>query len=430
MAKYIDLAVTGTGHAGTTADPFSWEDLRAIVASGTDTDYYIKGSISTANLLTPWASNHDSFKFLPWGTDPFRINFLGSQYCKFYGTWHNAIIKFDQDVNNIIYPNTSFYNCFYANPLGNDGLDGTVRFYGCTIITLAFTSYYHSHFNAYLQDCIYTGTVYSFMGTGQSILNLTNCVCTHSKYSFTHTFGNPVALVDTNCQFDWTAPAWPAWNAPKEGYNKNMLLANINASVIIGKPPYTGYATDMWGSPRDAIGAYCLLLTILDKIEKRIEILVAGMRKADGYNFDWGMVNEQDESMPDSSGNVTFPRCVIDPTDNVADKENNQDSLAGIGSQDYTNEVIFTLLVKGELPNFETNPLFAARSMLRQALDDLKMLFGIHLNLDGNCDNIMYTGSQIESLINNNVQRPAQLRTSWKVVYSQSRQAPTLYASS
>ena len=164
--------------------------------------------------------------------------------------------------------------------------------------------------------------------------------------------------------------------------------------------------------------------TILDRIEIQMVALVMGIRKSDGYNFDWGMVNEQDESIG------AFPRCVVDPSDSIADKESNQDTLAGVGSLDYTNEVIFTLLVKGELPSFETNPLFAVRSILRQAQDDLKRLFGIHLNLDGECDNIMYSGSQIESLVRNDVQRPAQLRTFWKVVYSQDRTDPTKYASS
>lgn len=184
------------------------------------------------------------------------------------------------------------------------------------------------------------------------------------------------------------------------------------------------YYADIVGVGTSDTAVVTTLTPILDRIEKKIASLVGGMRIADGYNFDWGMVNEQDESIGD------FPRCVIDPTENVADKENNMDTLAGIGSRDYTNEVVFTLLVKGELPEFDTNPLFAARSVLRKAHDDLKRLFGIHLNLDSECDNIIYAGSQIESLVRNDVQRPAQLRTFWKVVYSQDRQTPTQYASS
>lgn len=186
-------------------------------------------------------------------------------------------------------------------------------------------------------------------------------------------------------------------------YNTSPDTGYVDSAPIIVSPPPT---------------------PILDRAEKAMASLVAGIVTSDGYNFSWGIVNEQDESIGD------FPRAVIDPSDAVADKETNQDSLSGTGSRDYTNEVIFTVLVKGELPDFSTNPLFEIRSTLRKALDDLKRLFGIHLNLDSNCDNIMYAGSQIESLVRNDVQRPAQLRTFWKVIYSQDRQTPTNYSSS
>jgi hypothetical protein len=211
------------------------------------------------------------------------------------------------------------------------------------------------------------------------------------------------------------------------GITKNIGAVAEDAGTYVvrlyNSAPDTGYV--------DAEPIILTMMTpILDRIEKKISSLVAGMRKVDGYNFDWAMVNEQDSAMPDSGGNISFPQCIVDPSDSIADKEINQDTLAGVGSLDYTNEVIFTLLVKGELPVFETNPLFAIRSTLRKAQDDLKKLFGIHLNLDSECDNIMYSGSQIESLLTNDVQRPARLRTFWKVVYSQDRQTPTRYASS
>ena len=143
-----------------------------------------------------------------------------------------------------------------------------------------------------------------------------------------------------------------------------------------------------------------------------------------GYNFDWSIVNEEDEAIGD------FPRAIIDPRDVLADKETCVDTLAGIGSRDYTNEVLFTILVSGELPAFNNNPSFAIRSVLRKALDDLKKLFGTVNQLGGYCDNILYSASQIEPVTTNDVMSAAQLRTIWKVVYSQDRINPTQYASS
>jgi hypothetical protein len=152
--------------------------------------------------------------------------------------------------------------------------------------------------------------------------------------------------------------------------------------------------------------------------------LISKMRKAQNYNFDWSISNEEDEAIG------AFPRAIIDPRDVLADKETSKDTLAGIGSNDYTNEVLFTILVSGELPAFSRNPSFAIRSTLRLANDDLKKLFGINNQLNGNCDNILYVGSQIEPIRTNDVLGAAQLRTLWRVTYSQDRQDPTLYASS
>ena len=165
-------------------------------------------------------------------------------------------------------------------------------------------------------------------------------------------------------------------------------------------------------------------MSILDNIETNMASLIGAMTIAEGYNFDWGTVNEEDLS------NCTFPSAVIDPTDSLADKEKNMDTLAGISSRNFTNEVLFTVLVSGEMPEFSSNANFESRSMLRSALDDLKMLFGTNLSINNTCDNVLYVGSQIETLKRNDVQRPTRLRTIWRVVYSQDRQNPTQYAGS
>jgi len=163
---------------------------------------------------------------------------------------------------------------------------------------------------------------------------------------------------------------------------------------------------------------------ILDNIEKQIEALITNMSIDDGFNYNWSIINEEDEAIGD------FPRAIIDPRDSFSDKESSRDTLAGIGSNDYTNEVMFTILVTGSLVNFSENPSFAIRSNLRRALDDLKQLFGIHNQLQGTCDNIMYVGSQQEPVRKNDVMSAANLRTVWKVIYSQDRIIPSQYASS
>ena len=226
-----------------------------------------------------------------------------------------------------------------------------------------------------------------------------------------------VASGDATLTYQWEKGGVIISGATSDSYSIGVVSSGDAAN-------YTCTVTNGAGTATSAVAVLTVAMTITDAIELKMADLIAGMKIAGGYNFDWGIVNEQDEAIG------AFPRCVIDPTDTIADKETNQDSVAGIGSNDYTNEVFFTLLVKGELPVFNNNPLFAIRSILRQSLDDLKKLFGINYNVLGSCDNILYAGSQIETLVRNDVQRPAQLRVFLKTTYSQDRQSPKLYASS
>jgi hypothetical protein len=165
-------------------------------------------------------------------------------------------------------------------------------------------------------------------------------------------------------------------------------------------------------------------VNITDNIENAMVALINSMNTVSGYNFNWDTVNQEDETIGD------FPRCVINPTDYLADKEKNVDDTDGKSAQDYTNEVMFTLLIIGALSSVSTNPNFDIRSTMRHALDDLKMLFGENYTVNNSCDNIMYQGSQIEYIKRNDVQRPAQLRVFFKAIYSQDRFAPSQYASS
>lgn len=163
---------------------------------------------------------------------------------------------------------------------------------------------------------------------------------------------------------------------------------------------------------------------ILDNIETTIASLISGMTTVALYNFNWSVVNQEDDAIGD------FPRAIIDPRDSQADKITNMDVITGISSNDYTNEVLFTILVTGDLVVFDDNAAFGIRSVLRKALDDLLMLFGVNNQLNGYCDNILFVGSQIEAVRTGDITSPANLRSLWKVIYSQDRKVPTQYASS
>ena len=79
---------------------------------------------------------------------------------------------------------------------------------------------------------------------------------------------------------------------------------------------------------------------ILNSIETAMASMILAMTKAHGYNFDWAFVNEEDDAIDNATTGATYPRAIINPVESVFDKETCVDTLAGFGSQDYTNEAV------------------------------------------------------------------------------------------
>ncbi|MBF0554536.1 MAG: immunoglobulin domain-containing protein [Nitrospirae bacterium] len=89
-------------------------------------------------------------------------------------------------------------------------------------------------------------------------LVLTNCVLTGSRTSITGNTSYDTTLNDTNTQYSWSAPSYPAWNAVQSAFSNGLLSVGIlsgTGNPEPGNPPYTGYETGLWGSARVGIGA-------------------------------------------------------------------------------------------------------------------------------------------------------------------------------
>ena len=146
--------------------------------------------------------------------------------------------------------------------------------------------------------------------------------------------------------------------------------------------------------------------------------LIDSMTTTGGYNFNWSTVNQRNYALG------TFPRAEV-----YYPKEENLDTLSGIGSNDYTNAVNYEIHVAAKIPTSSTNPLFDVNAFYDLALDDLKMLFGLNPSVSGTCDSFLYRGytreiKAIDQFI------PTKMITTWRAVYSQDRITPTLYAGS
>jgi hypothetical protein len=161
-----------------------------------------------------------------------------------------------------------------------------------------------------------------------------------------------------------------------------------------------------------------LASSLLDYIELNMKIKMLGMTITGGYNFDWKTVNQPDEALGD------FPRAVI-----ASPQENCIDEMIGQDTQSYANNVLFLVQVKGSQA-WNSNANFMIRSNLRLALDDLKRLFGQDTSINGTCEVVMYRGSQVININQNDIQRPSHMNTSWTVRYAQDRLEPLVVSSS
>ena len=157
-----------------------------------------------------------------------------------------------------------------------------------------------------------------------------------------------------------------------------------------------------------------LASSILDYIELNMKTLILSMSVANGYNFDWQTVDEENEAIG------SFPRAFIE-----SPMETNIDTAAGANASAYTNDVLFIIRVKGE-QGWTDNPQFTIRSCLRLAIDDLKKLFKDSVN--DSCDEILYRSHQVIYNLQNDIQRPAYVRSQWLCKYTQDRTNPILYS--
>ena len=156
---------------------------------------------------------------------------------------------------------------------------------------------------------------------------------------------------------------------------------------------------------------------ILTDIESRMAGLIGDMSIGDGYNFDWGSVNELDKSK------WSYPAARI-----RLESEENQDDLEGAWARAYLQEAIYVIEVQTMLYEEAPQPTWVIDAELNKALDDLKRLFGINYSVSGKCDVIMYVNMTREMFVHGDMMVPKRMFTRWRVRYTQDRQDPSISA--
>ena len=249
---YMDLATSGTGHAGTTGDPWSLDDYSSAQATLNGDTFYVKGKITTGkDNFSPggtfvvwdlWDTTH------PNGVDdPWRLYLTAISTDFNLVRMHKGVIYADRNLSlgtedGAAFSSNMLIQVFGSNYIVLDGYNSNWK--GCSFKcgTLAADQGVPTFWDGILDYNTFEG------GRGGSIDTFN---CTFVVSSQTGTQAAP--------QYSWVAPsAWPAYDALASAFDTAILGAGVTSPPNPGNgaPSYTGYATDPWGNARTGIGAF------------------------------------------------------------------------------------------------------------------------------------------------------------------------------
>jgi len=156
------------------------------------------------------------------------------------------------------------------------------------------------------------------------------------------------------------------------------------------------------------------MASILTTMESAIKALIEGMTVGDGYNYNWGTVNEDDLAL------CTFPCAQV-----IIDEEENLDEPNGAAAGSYQNQVFLQIVCYNRMKAVNDNPNFAVNADHNKMLDDLKKLFGTYPHANTTVINdFMYLGMEREIHSAGDIFVPGRLITRWRARYVQVRTDP------
>lgn len=159
--------------------------------------------------------------------------------------------------------------------------------------------------------------------------------------------------------------------------------------------------------------------SIIENITDAAMSILAALRVVDGYNYDWGISNEEDLA------HCTFPNAVAQAIDEESlDDEDEADGGA------YSNGINIEIRIRHLNASESNNPNYAIRSRLFRALDDVKRAYGKNCSLNSTGDCMLYRGSNfdITRIGNDDIFIPYEIVTRWYIRYTQDKHEPATYA--
>jgi PKD repeat protein len=270
---YVDLSVANDGaHAGTLVSPFSYADLQLHSAEHDGGNiYHVKGmrdvDIVDGTTIRYWDDNEGEWKTMwadwryepsvrnntwtSWqGEDPWRINVFNSNHLSDDFVIYTYVGSNDGTCSNGLL-NVRQGNYTYNNHLANmtlGGSDATFSIWGSTYngSTFNLATWVGADITATYNDCLFLGSI--TIQDAHNSITFNNCAFTALNTL------DPAQIVDNNNQWGWSAPTWPAWDAPISSFSDSLTSA-VSHPPQPGNSPYSGYDVGYKDTSRTGIGA-------------------------------------------------------------------------------------------------------------------------------------------------------------------------------
>ena len=241
---YVDLSLAGTGHVGTSGDPWSYDDWQLFLQTSVTSDsFFMRGSAEAHQVGVPMFNEIQKGNYQAWDLGlygPWRIKATGTNNVLVNATTVKDLIL-DLTPNSADFnPTGNFYNCYFrAQTIATSSL-----FVGCLIE--ATTQF--SPAQGVFTDCVIKAPSYVNPSYTVTLNRCATSVPTGTPLGGNYTL--------SDCQTDWVAPTLPAWDADQSAFATSTLFADVDTPPQpgLGFPTYTGYTTDLWGNPRTGIG--------------------------------------------------------------------------------------------------------------------------------------------------------------------------------
>jgi len=317
--SYVDLAINTSGHTGTALDPFSWFDMKEAIEDFSVDTFYIKGERTVDAWPDFIGDSPVLFSFYAW--DPlvngtFRINVTKSGFLDcLMGTWKQCVLNFSSNIfiGGLFYGRQKAAYLYTVNLYVNDEIllnSSENTFKGCTVRT-------PDKISAITTDTLFQDTLIDtldwYVYYGQPTIVMVNSSVNTLKLDITEA---GFSVIDSNCQYLWVPPVWPAWFANKEEWSYRLLGTEITTPPNPGVVPYTDYETGLFGEPRLGIGALYfdpitpIEVSYTNSLSLNIitpQVKISGMMTCIGWVKGPVVAN----------GDVLIPLAVSDPEGNV-----------------------------------------------------------------------------------------------------------------